>query len=208
MPQCRALRRTRRPRAHLPCRLRSTETRFNLLVRSGRAAHLGCPCMSADGEYAMRGRGLIQLGVAMSITGSPGQAVAQTMTAEAATFDPARAMLSDSPMFDPFYPTTTERLADALKSRDVREDTGGPPGRSRWPPTRVRHPPDGLPPRRAGGDGGGALARHLLSRLQHGSRSDSAHRWFGQALHGARPLQRSLSDVRRGNRDVLEPHDR
>ncbi len=72
----------------------------------------------------MRGRGLIQLGVAMSITGSPGQAVAQTMTAEAATFDPARAMLSDSPMFDAFYPTTTERLADALKSRDVREDTG------------------------------------------------------------------------------------
>ena len=29
---------------------------------------------------------------------------AQTMLAEAETFDPARAILSDTPMFDAFYP--------------------------------------------------------------------------------------------------------
>ena len=52
------------------------------------------------------------------------QVSAQTMVAEAATFDPARAILGDTPMFDAFYPTTTTRLFDALDDRVVRDDTG------------------------------------------------------------------------------------
>ncbi len=49
---------------------------------------------------------------------------AQVMTSEAATFDPARALLNDAPMFTPFRPTGTTRLADALRDGDVLDDTG------------------------------------------------------------------------------------
>ncbi len=52
------------------------------------------------------------------------QVSAQTMVAEAETFDPARAILGDTPMFDAFYPTTTTLLSDALDDRVVRDDTG------------------------------------------------------------------------------------
>lgn len=72
----------------------------------------------------MKCRTLTHFGVATLIAYSAGNAGAQTMTAEAESFDPARAILSDTPMFDAFYPTTTERLADALRNRDVRDDTG------------------------------------------------------------------------------------
>ena len=59
---------------------------------------------------------------ALALSGA--QVSAQTMLAEAGTFDPARAILSDTPMFDAFYPTSTTRLADALDDRVVRDDTG------------------------------------------------------------------------------------
>lgn len=38
-------------------------------------------------------------------------------------FDPDRAMLNDSPMFDPFRVTDMEPLADALSEGKVRNDT-------------------------------------------------------------------------------------
>ena len=38
-------------------------------------------------------------------------------------FDADRALLSDAPMFDAFYPTEYESLADARSSRRVNDDT-------------------------------------------------------------------------------------
>lgn len=38
-------------------------------------------------------------------------------------FDPERAILGDTPMFDPFHVSTTEPLRDALRNRVVAEDT-------------------------------------------------------------------------------------
>ncbi len=42
----------------------------------------------------------------------------------AADFDEDRAMLTDAPMFDAFYPTEYESLADARRSGRVNDDTG------------------------------------------------------------------------------------
>ena len=41
----------------------------------------------------------------------------------AADFDDGRALLSDEPMFDAFYPSELESLADAKKSGRVTDDT-------------------------------------------------------------------------------------
>ncbi|MGI9628704.1 MAG: hypothetical protein ACR2QM_17855 [Longimicrobiales bacterium] len=41
----------------------------------------------------------------------------------AADFDDGRALLTDEPMFDAFYPTELESLADAKKSGRVTDDT-------------------------------------------------------------------------------------
>ena len=43
--------------------------------------------------------------------------------ADRADFDPDRAMLSEAPMFDEFYPTEYEPLSDALGDRRVDDDT-------------------------------------------------------------------------------------
>ena len=53
------------------------------------------------------------------LVGSSAPVVAQT----ADDFDPDRAMLTDEPMFDAFYPTGYEPLADALGDRRVDDDT-------------------------------------------------------------------------------------
>lgn len=65
--------------------------------------------------------GAIAVG-ALALTGT--NLGAQTMSAEAATFDPDRAIISDTPMFDAFYPKSTTHLADALDARVVQDDTG------------------------------------------------------------------------------------
>lgn len=41
----------------------------------------------------------------------------------ATDFDEDRAMLTDAPMFDAFYPTEYERLEDALRDRRVDDET-------------------------------------------------------------------------------------
>ena len=60
-----------------------------------------------------------RLGALVLLLGSTTPVLAQT----AEDFDPDRAMLSDAPMFDAFYPTEYESLVDALDDRRVDDDT-------------------------------------------------------------------------------------
>jgi len=48
---------------------------------------------------------------------------AQEGTVTAATFDVDRAMLSDEPMFDPFYPTGSRSLQEVRDERLVDDET-------------------------------------------------------------------------------------
>ena len=64
-------------------------------------------------------RSATYLGTLALVLGSATPMLAQT----AEDFDPDRAMLSDEPMFDAFYPTEYEALADALDDRRVDDDT-------------------------------------------------------------------------------------
>ncbi len=66
---------------------------------------------------------LASLAALAALAAASTDAGAQAMTGEAATFDPARALLTDAPMFTPFRPTSTTRLADALENGDVLDDT-------------------------------------------------------------------------------------
>jgi len=59
------------------------------------------------------------LGALALLLGSVTPILGQT----AEDFDPDRAMLSDAPMFDAFYPTEYEPLSDALGDRRVDDDT-------------------------------------------------------------------------------------
>ena len=64
-------------------------------------------------------RPVIHFGTLALVLGSATPLLAQT----AEDFDPDRAMLSDAPMFDAFYPAEYESLADALDDRRVDDDT-------------------------------------------------------------------------------------
>ena len=137
----------------------------------------------------------------------------QTMTAEAETFDPGSGSASStSPNFEAVLSDGVDDLGWPTRSRTatVRNDTGvlivEVAGRRLALVTRA----DVVSPRGSGGDGRRAVDGHLLSGLQHGSRSGSdawtarCGRFAEQALYNGLFLMRD--DRESGT--LLESHDR
>ena len=61
--------------------------------------------------------------LALLVMTLPIAAEGQTTMHQVAAFDPSRAILSDEPMFDPFYVDDMVPLANALRDRIVDEGT-------------------------------------------------------------------------------------